>query len=132
VGGQPSTPATAFLIEYRDGTRGTILLMNGHIQDFVFAGRVSGESKPQSCMLHLPPPPGARYFDALVANIEKLLENGQSPYPVERTLLTTGMLDAAMESHKRRGERIETPELDVHYHAPADSGFVRGPVAAEG
>lgn len=132
VGSMPSTPATAFLVEYRDGTRGTILLLNGHIQDFVFAGRVRGEAKPQSCMLHLPPPPGARFFDALVANIEKLLENGRSPYPVERTLLTTGVLDAAMTSHKLRGERVETPELDVHYVAPSDSGFVRGGVAAEG
>jgi hypothetical protein len=131
VGGMPPTPATAFLIEYRDGTRGTILLLNGHIQDFVFAGRVRGESRPSSCLLLLPPPPGARFFDALVANIEKLLENAQSPYPVERTLLTTGMLDAAMESHKRRGERIETPELDMRYTAPADSGFVRGSIAAE-
>jgi hypothetical protein len=132
VGGMPPTPATAFLIEYRDGTRGTILLLNGHIQDFVFAGRVRGESKPQSCLLLLPQTPGARFFDALVANIEKLLEHGRSPYPVERTLLTTGVLDAAMESHKRRGERVETPELDVRYTAPADSGFLRGPLAAEG
>ena len=132
VGSMPSTPATAFLVEYRDGTRGTVLLLNGHLQDFVFAGRVRGESRPLSCMLHLPSPPGARFFDALVANIEKLLDNGRSPYPVERTVLTTGVLDSAMESHKRRGERIETPELAVHYVAPADSGSLRGSVAAEG
>jgi hypothetical protein len=132
VGSMPAIPATAFLVEYRDGTRGTVLLLNGHIQDFVFAGRVHGETKPLSCMLHLPATPGARFFDALVANIEKLLDHGRSPYPVERTLLTTGVLDAAMESHKRRGERIETPELSVRYTAPADSGFLRGSVAADG
>jgi hypothetical protein len=34
-----------------------------------------------------------------------------------------------MESHYRRGERIETPELDVRYKAPADSGFSRGSAA---
>jgi hypothetical protein len=132
VGSMPPTPATAFLVEYRDGTRGTVLLLNGHIQDFVFAGRVRNEAKPLSCLLVLPPPPGARFFDALVTNIEKLFDNGRSPTPVERTLLTTGVLDAAMESHKQHGERIETPELDVRYVAPADSGFVRGSIAAEG
>ena len=80
-------------------------------------------------MFHLPPPPGARFFDCLVANIEKLLETGKAPYPVERTLLTSGALDAVMESHYRRGSRVETPQLDVRYTAPADSGFFRGSVA---
>jgi hypothetical protein len=130
VGSMPATPATAFLVEYRDGSRGTAMLLNGHIQDFCFAARVKGESKPASCLFYLPAPPGAKFFDPLVANIEKLLETGKPPYPVERTLLTTGVLDRAMESHSRRGDRLETPELDVHYAAPADSGFFRGSVAA--
>jgi hypothetical protein len=130
MGNYPKTPATAFLIEYRDGLRGTVLLLNGHIQDFCFAGKIKGETKPASCMFHLPPPPGAKYFDCQVANIEKLLESGKAPYPVERTLLTSGTLDAVMESHYRRGTRIETSELSVRYAAPADSGFCKGSVAA--
>jgi hypothetical protein len=131
IQGQPPTPATAFLVEYRDGTRGTALLLNGHIRDFVFAGRVRGEEKPVSCRFVLPEPPGARYFDAQVAAIEKMLETGRPTYPVERTVLTTGMLAYAMDSHHRRGARIETPDLDVCYSPPADSGFIRGPIAAE-
>jgi hypothetical protein len=130
VGNMPRTPPIAFLVEYRDGTRGTALLLNGHIQDFCFAARIKGESKPASCLFYLPPPPGAKFFDALVANIEKFFETGKSPYPVERTLLTTGALAAGMESHYQRGARIETPELDIRYAAPADSGFARGSVAA--
>ena len=130
VQAMPQTPATAFLIEYRDGFRATVLLLNGHLQDFVFAAKMRGEAKPASCLFHLPPPPGAKYFDALVANTEKLFDAGRSPYPVERTLLTSGTLDALLTSHQRRGERIETPELDVRYAAPADSGFQRGSVAA--
>jgi hypothetical protein len=129
--GHPATPATAFLVEYRDGARGTLLLLNGHVRDFTFAARVKGEARPASCRFVLPEPPGARYFDALVANIEKFLATGKAPYPVERTLLTTGALDAVMESHHRRGSRVETPELEVRYTAPADSGFLRGSIAAE-
>jgi hypothetical protein len=131
VQGQPVTPPTAFLVEYRDGTRGTVLLCNGHIQDFNFAATIKNETRPASCLFRLPAPPGARFMDALVYNIEKLLENGRSPYPVERTLLTTGILDAVMTSHDKRGVCVETPELDVHYAAPADSGFLRGPMNAE-
>jgi hypothetical protein len=130
VGGMPATPAIAFLVEYRDGLRGAALLLNGHIQDFNFAAKVKGEDRPQSCLFALPPPPGAKFFDGLVANIEKMLESGKPPYPVERTLLTGGVLDFAMESRHKRGTRVETPELDVMYQAPADSGFCRGSVAA--
>jgi hypothetical protein len=122
--------AAAFLVEYRDGLRGTVLLLNGHIQDFCFAAKLKGEDKPASCLYYLPAPPGAKYFDCLVANIEKLFTTGQPPYPVERTLLTSGILDAIMESNYRHGARVETPELDVTYQAPADSGFCRGSVAA--
>jgi hypothetical protein len=129
VQGMPAAPATAFLVEYRDGTRGTALLLNGHVQDFTFACKVKGESKPQACLFQLPPPPGAKYFDCLAGNIEKLFDNGKAPYPVERTLLTSGTLSAGMESRYRRGSRVETPELDVRYAAPADSGFFRGEVA---
>jgi hypothetical protein len=125
----PVTPAIAFLVEYRDGTRGTVLLLNGHVWDFCFAGKARGESRPLSCLFRLPPPPGARFFDNQVANLEKFFEDRQAPYPVERTLLTTGILDAAMHSHELRGDRVETPELDVRYAAPADSGFARGSIA---
>lgn len=128
VAKMPATPAIAFLLEYDDGTHGTILLLNGHVQDFCFAGKVRGEAKPASCLYYLPQPPGARYFDALVHNIEKLFETKASPYPLERTLLTSCALDAAMESHHRRGARVETPELLMRYAAPADSGFLRGSV----
>ncbi len=124
------TPGLAFLIEYGDGTRGTVLLLNGHVLDFTFAAKLRGESKPASCLFHLPPPPGARFFDAQVANLEKFFETGKAPYPVERTLLTTGILDAVMRSHQRGGVRIETPELlEVRYTAPVDSGFIRGNIA---
>jgi hypothetical protein len=129
VGNQPVTPATAFLIEYRDGTRGTILLLNGHIADICFAAKLKDESKPASCLFLLPAPPGAKFMDGLVANLEKFLEAGRPPYPVERTFLTTGILAAAMESHWRRGVRVETPELGICYSAPSDSGFLRGSVA---
>jgi hypothetical protein len=127
--GHPAVPPTAFLVEYRDGTRGTVLLLNGHHRDFVFAAKVKGEPRPASCLFVLPPPPGARFFDAQVLNLEKFFETGKAPYPVERTLLTTGVLDSVMESHHRKGARLETPELDVRYAAPADSGFLRGSIA---
>jgi hypothetical protein len=129
VQSMPATPAIAFLVEYRDGTRGTVLLLNGHLQDFVFAARTASVLQPVACRFYLPPPPGARHFDGQAAAIEQLVAARRAPQPLERTLLTTGILDALMESHARRGERVETPELAVHYEPPAESGFLRGEVA---
>lgn len=130
VGPRPKTPPIAFLVEYRDGLRGAALLLNGHIQDFCFAAKIRGKEKPESCMFYLPIPPGARFFDGQVLAIEKFLETRTAPYPVERTLLTTGVLAAAIDSHHQRGRRQETPQLEFSYRPPADSGFLRGNVAS--
>jgi hypothetical protein len=74
----------------------------------------------------LPGPPGAHFFDPLVFNIEKLFSTGTSPYPVERTLLTTTVLDFAMRSLQAGGKRMEDVALHVSYRTPEDSGFFRG------
>jgi hypothetical protein len=128
VPGMPATPALAFLIEYRDGTRGTVLLLNGHVQDFTFAARLAGEARPASCLFVMPAAPGSRHFDCLVGGIERLLRTRQSLYPLERAVLVSGVLAAALESNHRRGARVETPDLDGSYSTPIDSTFCRGSV----
>lgn len=109
--GMPALPPAALLIEYADGTRGSVLLLNGHVQDFTFAARADGEARPVSCLFHLPPAPGAHHFDGQAAAIERMLATGVSPVSAERSLLPACVLAAAMASHSRRGERVETPEL---------------------
>ena len=42
---------------------------------------------------------------------------GEPQYPVERTLLISGALEALMESRYRGHVRIETPHLDMHYRS---------------
>jgi hypothetical protein len=116
----------AFLLEYKDGARGTVLLLNEHVADFAFAGRIRGAKDPVSTLMDLPAPPGARYFSALCHNIEKLFTTGRSPYPVERTLLTSCVLEHALRSLHAGGARLESPLMEVDYAPPADSGFLRG------
>jgi hypothetical protein len=119
----------AFLIEYRDGLRATVLLLNGHHDDTTFAARIEGENKPVSTLFYLPPPPGAGFLQALTVKIETFLATGRPPYPVERTLLAGGILDWALESKIRGQIRLQTPDLDVKYEPPPDSGFMKGSYA---
>ncbi len=120
----------AFVVEYVDGFRGTALILNGHVDDTTVAARLDRPNQPVvSTLLYLPAPPGARFFDPLVLRIEDFFRTGRPPYPVERTLLTGGMLDALLQSRLDGGRRIETPELSaIDYQAPADSGFIRSPL----
>ncbi len=120
----------AFLIEYVDGLQATVLQLDGHVADETFAARVTGQPQPVSCLFWLPPPPGAAFLEALTTHIERFFETGQPPYPVERTLLTGGILDFALESRVQQSRRLETPALrDIRYDPPADSGFLRGDYA---
>jgi hypothetical protein len=119
----------AFVVEYVDGLRATVLILNGHVDDTTIAARISSSSGADtivSTLMYLPAPPGACFFDPLVLRIEDFFATRQPPYPALRTLLTGGVLDAALESRVRAHRRIETPDLAViDYQPPADSGFIR-------
>ena len=62
----------------------------------------------------------------LAHGIVQMFETDRNPYPVERTLLTTGALSFLMESAYRGHKRIETPALRVAYTAPAQSFYAHG------
>ena len=51
----------------------------------------------------------------LVQNVAEMMTTGKPAYPVERTLLTTGMLAALMDSKAGGHQRVETPHLGVKY-----------------
>jgi hypothetical protein len=124
---------TAFLIEYAAGLRATVLILTGHVDDTTVAVRTvdaAGKETIVSTLAYLPAPPGASFFNPLVLRIEDFFRKGQPPYPVERTLLTGGILDAALDSRVRNHEPVPTSELaSINYTAPADSGFIRSSLA---
>lgn len=119
----------AYRYEHVDGSRCTMLLLNGVVQDFNFAARLRRRTEPFSVQMYLPMPPGrtslANFFSPLVNHMERMFLTGVPPYPVERTLLTTGLTAAGIESLYRDQKRIETPHLDIRYQAPRESPFWR-------
>ena len=119
----------AYRYEHNDGLKCTMLLMNGLVQDFNFAARIAGQPRIFSTQMYLPMPPArttlANFFSPLVNNIEKMFLTGKPTYPVERTLLTTGLTAAGVESLFQNQTRYETPHLAVKYQAPKESTYWR-------
>ena len=115
----------AYLIEYRDGLKAAMLMLNGGIKDFNFAARVRGMREIQSTQFLLTPDPNVTYSACLMHKAEQMFETGVAPYPVERTLLVSGMLESCLTSKIRDHARLDTPHLNVAYKAPAQSQFAR-------
>ncbi len=119
----------AYHYEHLDGLKCTMLLMRGLVDDFNFAADVEGRDTPLSTQMYLPMPPRrttlANFFSPLVNNIEKMFLTGKPTYPVERTLLTTGLTAAAVESLFKGDTRLETPHLAIRYQPTKESTFWR-------
>ena len=119
-----------FALEYTSGLEGAVYLLNGLIEQAVFAATIRGAAEPVATELWLQPSRPFSHFSGLVHYIEQMMVTGIQAYPVERTLLTTGALAALMDSSYQGHRRLETPHLNVSYRAPKESLFSRGPVPA--
>ncbi len=105
----------AFLFHYRDGLKASCVMLNGYIKQWGFAAHVDGEV--QACEVHLQSGYPHSHFNYLSLNIEEMFVTGKPSYPVERTLMSTGMTNFMMVS-KHVGKRIDTPEMEIVYEAP--------------
>jgi hypothetical protein len=117
----------AYFIEHRDGFRTTLFL--AAIRDFNYAGWRRDTGEIVSCQMYLPMPrhsaTTADFFNPLARHIETLVLERRAPYPVERTLLTSGMVIGGVESLHRGQVLVPTPEMEVRYQGPAESLFWR-------
>jgi hypothetical protein len=57
--------------------------------------------------------------------MEPMYLTGKPTYPVERTLLTTGLTAAGVDSLYAGQKRMDTPHLAIAYDAPRESTFWR-------
>jgi hypothetical protein len=113
----------AYLIEHRDGFNSVLLMLNGAVRDYCFAGRLNGQLV--STQFLLTPTPNVTYSACLIRKIEEMYLTRRAPYPAERTLLVSGTLESCLKSRHSEYQRLETPHLDVAYQAPAESHHAR-------
>ena len=125
---QKSMPNTiGYLIEHNDGLRTTMLLTG--IRDFNYAGMLE-DGSIVSCQMYLPMPTHgsstADFFNPLCRHVETTMIQRKTPYPVERTLLTSGMVIGGVDSLHAGEKPIVTPQMNVRYTAPRESTFWDG------
>jgi hypothetical protein len=112
-----------YRIRYSDGLKASMFLLNGLVGDFTFAAKMKNQSEPLSTLFYLPPVPNVAYSAPLMARAEETFLTGKAPYPIERTLLTSGVVEAACQALKKGPGWQTTPHLNVHYQSPNRSFF---------
>lgn len=118
--------AAVYLLQHRDGLKSAVVMANGLARHFACAVKLKGRAEPFVTWFRLQDKAPYGHFAFLLHAVEETIHSGQAAYPVERTLLTTGVLDRVMQSLAKRGQRIETPELAVTYR-PSDWPFANHP-----
>lgn len=99
---------------YNDGLRLNLLELNGAVNEWASAWRYADGSYAATLNWTQEGRPGM-HFTLLLRAIEQMIVSGQPTWNAERTLLTSGTLDALLQSRTQGDQVIATPYLDVEY-----------------
>ena len=113
-----------FLFQYQDGFVGAVVMLPAFSGGTSVALQLEGQSDVLATRFDERTEPRHPHFAWLLKGIECMIHSGRPSYPVERTLLTSGILDRALTSHVQGHQKLMTPELKIRYqpvdypHAP--------------
>lgn len=117
---------TGYFIEHLDGFQTSIFLTD--IRDFNFAAMRADNDETVGCQMMLPMPgrnsTTADFFNPLTRHVEDMFMQGQTAYPIQRTLLTSGMVIGGVNS-LHSGQVFTTDDMAIAYRAPRESMFWR-------
>ncbi len=120
-----------FLFEYVDGFQGAVFMLPGYLAGCGFAARMGGDASIRSVGIEERREPHYPHFAYLLKAIETMVWTGRPSYAVERTLLTSGVLDRVLTSRHQDGRKLLTPELQIAYQ-PVEYPHAPMPLLEEG
>jgi hypothetical protein len=103
------------IVAYEDGLRVFLLELNGAVGDWTAAWQYQDDQKIESTLFWTQDARPAAHFSLLVDGFEQMMRTRKATWPVERTLLTSGILDALLQSHTQGGKPLATPYLRIAY-----------------
>ena len=110
--------AEAFLIRYRDGLQASTLNLNSRTRDYLFAARLRNDTRLRATCFYISLHVHS-HWGFMTQMFENLVLSKRPQMPVERTLLANGILLAGLESRRKGGTWVDTPELGISYSVAA-------------
>jgi hypothetical protein len=105
------------IIDYADGLRACVLSLNGAVLEWSAAWQYEKTSKVESAVFWTQELRPFMHFSWMLMDIGKMMQTGKPAWPVERTLLTSGLLDALLISKRDGGQKLPTPWLNIKYQS---------------
>ncbi len=102
------------VIDYKDGLRVCVFCLQYAVLEWACAWRYE-DGRTASTLFWTQEERPFQHFAHLLSGIERMMHTGKPTWPVERTLLTSGTLDALLTSKFKGGQRLATPYLAISY-----------------
>jgi len=105
-----------FVLEYKDGLRAYVIELNGASPGWSGTWRYEDGTTDSTHFYTQEARPGM-HFTYLLNGIERMMLTGKPSWPAERTLMSSGALDALLTSRLEGGRRLATPQLEFSYQS---------------